>query len=339
MGVGLAETQQTLVLNRPRPRPPQVDGQLKTGRDVVIGALLGAEEFGFATTVLVCLAAWMMRKCHENTRPVGVATQDPALRKCFKGKPEYIENFLRLLAGEVRELLAQLGFRSLDEAVGRTDRLRMNRAIDFYKARNLDFSKIFSRAEGAEIRWCGRKEPVETYDDAHLLPALQGLLEEAASGTGAPRKIVLNRAIRNAHRTIGARLACEFARRRGAAGLPAESVVVNFTGCAGQSFGAFLAPGVTFNLEGEANDFSAVAWRRHVIRPPRWTRFAKDNVVAGNGIAFGGTSAHLPNGRWASDSRCATAASWRWSRARHHGCEYIPWTRGCSPTGVNLPRA
>ena len=342
--LGLAETQQTLVLNRLRGRVRlQVDGQLKTGRDVVIGALLGAEEFGFATTVLVCLGCVMMRKCHENTCPVGVATQDPALRKCFKGKPEYIENFLRLLAGEVRELLAQLGFRSLDEAVGRTDRLRMNRAIDFYKARNLDFSKIFSRAEGAEIRWCGRKAPVETYDDAHLLPALQGLLEEAASGADAPRKIVLNRAIRNAHRTIGARLACEIARRRGAAGLPAESVVVNFTGCAGQSFGAFLAPGVTFNLEGEANDFVGKGLSGGVIaiRPPRGSRFAaKDNVVAGNVIAFGGTSGSIfLNGR--AGERFAVRNSGVVAVVEglgDHGCEYMTGGRVAvlGPTGVNF---
>ena len=342
--LGLAETQQTLVLNRLRGRVRlQVDGQLKTGRDVVIGALLGAEEFGFATTILVCLGCAMMRKCHENTCPVGVATQDPALRKCFKGRPEYIENFLRLLAGEVRELLARLGFRTLDEAVGRADRLRMNRAIAFYKARNLDFAKIFAKAEGPEIRWSGRKEPVATYDDAHLLPALQGLLEEAASGADAPRKVVLNRAIRNAHRTIGARLSCEIARRRGTAGLPEGSVVVNFTGCAGQSFGAFLAPGVTFNLEGEANDFVGKGLSGGIIaiRPPRGARFAaKDNVVAGNVIGFGGTSGSIfLNGR--AGERFAVRNSGVVAVVEgvgDHGCEYMTGGRVAvlGPTGVNF---
>ncbi|MEG1979210.1 MAG: glutamate synthase-related protein, partial [Victivallaceae bacterium] len=150
--LGLAEAQQTLVLNNLRSRVKlQVDGQLKTGRDVVIGALLGAEEFGFATTLLVCLGCVMMRKCHANCCPVGVATQDPELRKCFKGKPEYIENFLRLLGGEVREYLAKLGLHSLNEAIGRSDLLRMNKAMEFYKTKNLDFSKIFEHVSGEYI--------------------------------------------------------------------------------------------------------------------------------------------------------------------------------------------
>ena len=335
--LGLAEAQQTLVLNNLRERVKlQVDGQIKTGRDVVIGALLGAEEFGFATTALVCLGCVMMRKCHENNCPVGVATQDPQLRKCFTGKPEYIENFLRLLAQEVREYLAQLGFRSLDEAVGRSDMIRTNRAIEFYKTHNLDFTKMLARAEGPAVRWNGRKEAVETYDAVNLIPELG---EAIKSG----KKVVLNKTIRNVNRTVGTQLSCDIVRIHGAAGLPEGTITVNFQGCAGQSFGAFLTRGITLNLEGEANDFvgKGLSGGTIVIKPSATAKFvAKDNVVAGNVIGFGGTSGKIfLNGQ--AGERFAIRNSGITSVVEgvgDHGCEYMTGGRVVvlGPTGVNF---
>ncbi len=335
--LGLAETQQTLVLNHLRERVKlQVDGQIKTGRDVVIGALLGAEEFGFATTVLVSLGCVMMRKCHENTCPVGVATQDPQLRKCFKGKPEYIENFFRLLAEEVREYLAQLGFRSLDEAVGRSDLLRMNRAIEFFKTRNLDFSKMLARAEGPAVRWNGIKDEIETYDEVNLLP-------ELAEALRCGSKATLAKTINNVNRTIGTRLSCAIVRAHGAKGLSDDTLTVNFSGCAGQSFGAFLAHGVTFNLEGEANDFvgKGLSGGTIVLKPSPAAKFvAKDNVIAGNVIGFGGTSGKIfINGqageRFAVRNSGITAVV---EGVGDHGCEYMTGGRVVvlGATGVNF---
>ncbi len=336
--LGLAEAQQTLVLNRLRGHVRlQVDGQLKTGRDVVIGALLGAEEFGFATTILVCLGCVMMRQCHDNTCPVGVATQDPELRKRFSGKPEYIENFLRFLAMEVREYLAQLGLRSLDEAVGRSDLLRMNRAIDFYKAHHLDFGGIFESVAGGATRYdgSGRRE-LDNYDRRELLPELQGALAD-----GSP--VTLERTLRNVDRTVGTELAGEVAARHGAGGLPEGTIQVHFQGVAGQSFGAFLAPGITFDLEGEANDFvgKGLSGGRIVIRPPRDAAFeAAENVIAGNVIGYGGTSGKIflqgqAGERFAIRNSGMTLVV---EGIGDHGCEYMTAGRVVvlGPTGVNF---
>ena len=249
--LGLAETQQTLVLNKLRSRVRlQVDGQLRTGRDVVMAALLGAEEFGFGTAVLVAIGCAMLRRCHENTCPVGVATQNPALRAKFSGKPEYVINYLRFVAQETREILASLGLRSLDEAVGRADLLSVNRAIDFYKAQHLDFSSILHAAEGDGRRFdpSFEKEPLDNYDRRRLLPDLKGLLEKG-------EKTELFRDVRNVDRTVGTELSGELVMKFGPRGLAEDTLTVHFTGCAGQSFGAFLAPGITFELAGEANDF------------------------------------------------------------------------------------
>ena len=335
--LGLAETQQTLVLNKLRGRVRlQVDGQLKTGRDVVIGALLGAEEFGFATTLLVCLGCIMMRKCHEDCCPVGVATQDPELRKCFRGKPEYIENFLRMLAGEVREYLARLGFRTLDEAVGRSDLLQMNRAIEFYKTRNLDFSRIFQRAEGGEVRYNGQREPLAAFDEKALLPQLTETLE---SGRAAEIRC----AIRSADRTAGALLSNRVVRRFGVTGLPEDTVTVHFSGTAGQSFGAFLAPGITFVLEGEANDYvgKGISGGRIVIRPPASSNCeARRNTIAGNVIGYGGTSGKIfLNGQ--AGERFAIRNSGFSAVVEgigDHGCEYMTGGRVVvlGSTGVNF---
>lgn len=323
--LGLAEAQQTLCANHLRSHVRlQVDGQLKTGRDVIIGALLGAEEFGFATTILVCLGCVMMRKCHDNSCPAGVATQDPALRRKFDGKPEYIENFLRFVAEEVRGYLARLGLRSLDEAVGRTDLLRTNRAIDFFKARHLDFSRILAGAGNGIQRFDPAAGPLgtsENYDEQQLLPALADALDNG-------KAVQLSRRIANSDRAAGTRLAGEIARRHGAAGLPEGTIRVDFTGCAGQSFGAFLAPGVTFTLEGEANDFvgKGLSGGTIVIRVPRTAGYsAAGNVIAGNVIGYGATAgAIFLNGqageRFAVRNSGATLVV---EGVGDHGCEYM----------------
>ncbi len=337
--LGLAEAQQTLVLNNLRGRiKVQVDGQLKTGRDVVIGALLGAEEFGFATTVLVCLGCVMMRKCHENSCPVGVATQDPELRKRFCGRPEYIINFLRFIAEDVRGYLARLGLRSLDEAVGRSDLLKMNRAIEFFKARNLDFSKVFQPAVGPAVRFdpATPREELHNFDRRELLP---DLAESIARGT----KAELDRVVCNVDRTVGTELSGEVVEHHGAQGLPDDTIQVNFTGCAGQSFGAFLAPGITFTLAGEANDFvgKGISGGRIVIRPDAQATFpAADNVIAGNVIGYGGTSGKIfINGqvgeRFAIRNSGATLVV---EGVGDHGCEYMTGGRVVilGRTGVNF---
>ena len=335
--LGIAEAQQTLVLNHLRGNVRlQVDGQLKTGRDVIIGALLGAEEFGFATTLLVCLGCVMMRKCHENSCPVGVATQDPELRKCFRGKPEYIVNFLRFLAQEVREYLAQLGLHSLDEAIGRSDLLKMNKAIEFYKTRNLDFSAIFTKVNGDTVRSENKKQVLENYDREFLLPALKETLESG-------KKASLNCTVCNRNRTVGTELSCRLVRKFGSQGLPDDTVKVHFTGCAGQSFGAFLVHGVTFELEGEANDFvgKGISGGKIIIRAPKNAGFIpENNVIAGNVIGYGGTSGKIfLNGqageRFAIRNSGFTAVV---EGVGDHGCEYMTGGRVVvlGPTGVNF---
>jgi glutamate synthase (NADPH) large chain len=337
--LGLAETQQTLVLNNLRSKVRlQVDGQLKTGRDVIIGALLGAEEFGFATTILVCIGCLMMRKCHDNSCPFGVATQDPELRKCFNGKPEYIENFLRFIAEEVREYLAQLGLRSLDEAIGRSDLLQVNKAIDFYKTRNLDFSKILEPVKSSgEVRYkADTAEELVNYDREYLLAPLKKSIESG-------KKAELNLTISNVNRTVGTELSGEIVDHHGEAGLPKNTVKVHFSGCAGQSFGAFLAPGLSFELSGEANDYvgKGLSGGRIIIKPEPETTFkASENVIAGNVIGYGGTSGEIfINGqageRFAIRNSGITAIV---EGLGDHGCEYMTGGRVVvlGRTGVNF---
>ena len=335
--LGIAETQQTLVLNGLRDRVRlQVDGQLKTGRDVVIAALLGAEEFGFATTLLVCLGCVMIRKCHENCCPAGVATQDPELRKRFRGKPEYIVHFLHFIAQEVREYLARLGLRSIDEAVGRADLLQVKDAIDFYKAQRLDFSKILTPVCEGKTRYGGKRETLETFDDEFVLPHLADTLER-----GEPASLTLP--IQNVHRTVGTRLSSLISQKFGPAGLPDDTVQLHLHGVAGQSFGAFLAHGVTLVLEGEANDYlgKGLSGGRIIVRPPIGSRFnASENVIAGNVIGYGGTSGEIYlNGqageRFAIRNSGVTAVV---EGIGDHGCEYMTGGRVVvlGPTGVNF---
>ena len=337
--LGLAETQQTLVLNKLRSRVRlQVDGQLRTGRDVVMAALLGAEEFGFGTAVLVAIGCAMLRRCHENTCPVGVATQDPALRAKFSGKPEYVINYLRFVAQETREILASLGLRSLDEAVGRADLLSVNRAIDFYKAQHLDFSSILHAAEGDGCRFdpSFEKEPLDNYDRRRLLPDLKGLLEKG-------EKTELFRDVRNVDRTVGTELSGELVMKFGPRGLAEDTLTVHFTGCAGQSFGAFLAPGITFELAGEANDFvgKGLSGGKIIVRPPENISYApSDNVIAGNVIGYGATSGSIFLHGQAGERFAIrnSGAKMVVEGIGDHGCEYMTGGRVAvlGKVGVNF---
>lgn len=332
--LGLAETHQTLVLNRLRGRVRlQVDGQLRTGRDVVIGALLGAQEFGFATSILVCLGCVMMRACHSNTCPAGVATQDPELRKRFSGKPEYIVNFLRFVAREARETLAALGLRSLDEACGRADLLCIDPEAATGKAAALDLSAVFRRAVPPAPEPVAEKEPAGCFDRERLLPAfrLEPTPQEAAFE------------VRNTDRSIGAGLAGEIAERFGAEGLPEGTLTARLRGVAGQSLGAFLTRGVTLDLEGEANDCvgKGLSGGTVIVRPPRAGDFAPEaNVIAGNVIGYGATSGKVFVGglvgeRFAIRNSGATLTC---EGTGDHGCEYMTGGRALvlGPTGGNF---
>jgi glutamate synthase (NADPH/NADH) large chain len=292
--LGLAETQQTLLLNGLRDRiVVQVDGQLKTGRDVMIAALLGGEEFGFATAPLVVSGCVMMRVCHLDTCPVGVATQNPELRSRFSGKPEFVVNFFEYIAEEVRELLAELGFRSLGEAIGRADVLDFARAVDHWKAAGLDLSPILHMPSLPE----GASRHQTTTQDHGLDQALDQTLIQLSEGALADAQPVhLELPIRNVNRTVGTMLGSEVTRRYGGAGLPDDTITVDFTGSAGQSFGAFLPKGITLRLHGDANDYvgKGLSGGRLVVRPPEGSTFvAEDNIIAGNVILYGATAGEL----------------------------------------------
>jgi glutamate synthase (ferredoxin) len=290
--LGLAEAHQTLVLNNLRSRiVVETDGQLKTGRDVIVAALLGAEEFGFATAPLVTMGCVMMRVCHLNTCPVGVATQDPRLRALFTGKPEHVVNFMRFIAEDMRELMAQLGFRTVEEMVGRVDRLEPRKAIEHWKALGFDFSNILYQPDvGDEV---GRFQQItqdhgleKSLDVTRLLALCQPAIEQ-----GKPVEATL--AIRNVNRVVGTITGSEVTRKWGARGLPEDTVRILFQGSAGQSFGAFLPPGMTFRLEGDANDYvgKGLSGGRLIIHPPASSTFtAEDNIIVGNVALYGATS-------------------------------------------------
>lgn len=291
--IGLAETQQTLRLNGLRDKiRVQVDGQIKTGRDVVIGALLGAEEFGFATSILVAIGCVMRRVCHKNCCPVGVATQDEQLRKKFAGKPEHIENYLRFVAEETREILASLGLRSIDEAVGRSDLLDKDGALDFWKSKNLDFSKMFAQIadENSPRRSLGLAE--RELKDAYDKKLLKAFAESIEKGTSHTESFEIH----NFDRSVGAMLAGVVAKKWGDANLPENAINANFTGCAGQSFGAFLCHGINFTLTGEANDYigKSLSGGNIFIKAYDAEREnASKNVIAGNVIGYGATNGKI----------------------------------------------
>ena len=287
--IGLSETQQTLVLNGLRSQVRlQTDGQLKTGHDVIAMALLGAEEFAFGTGVLIVLGCVMMRKCHTNACPVGVATQDPVLREHFRGRYEYVVNYFRFLAQEVREYLAQMGFRSLNDIIGRTDLIRIKSAEPGTKAAGLDFSRLLHRdAEAAGLRHSGEwVRPVGCAKDDEIIRAAHDAIENV-------REVSLEYAISNTDRAVGAMLSGAVAAKYGQDGLPDDTIQVKFKGSAGQSFGAFLTHGISFKLEGEANDYlgKGLSGGRIAVMPPVRRGFsAEDNTIAGNTLLYGATS-------------------------------------------------
>ena len=293
--LGLAETHQTLVLNNLRSRiAVETDGQLKTGRDVMIAALLGAEEFGFATGPLVATGCIMMRVCHLNTCPAGIATQDPRLRAKFTGKPEQVVNFMTFIAQELRELMAQMGFRTIEEMVGRTDRLEPRKAITHWKAKGLDFSKILYQPDvGPEVgRFCSIKQ------DHGIAQSLDitTLLELCAPAIERREKVVAELPIRNVNRVVGTITSYEVTKKHGAAGLPEDTIRILFKGSAGQSFGAFMTKGLTFSIEGDANDYvgKGLSGGKIIIYPPRDATFkSEDNIIIGNVALYGATGGEL----------------------------------------------
>ncbi len=324
--LGLAETQQVLMLNNLRDRiTVQVDGQLKTGRDVVIAALLGAEEFGFATAALVVSGCVMMRVCHLNTCPVGIATQDPELRKKFTGKPEFVENYFRFVAEEVRELMAELGFRSVDEMVGRVDRLEMRSALAHWKAAGVDLSEVLHAPDVSES---AIRRRVRAQDHGLDQSLDNQIIARAGDALERKQPIELHFPVRNVNRTVGTRLGFEITRRHGAQGLPDDTIRLQFAGSAGQSFGAFVPAGVTLTLEGDANDFvgKGLSGARLIVYPPRLARFAaEENIIVGNVALYGGTSGEayirgIAGERFAVRNSGVRAVV---EGVGDHGCEYM----------------
>ena len=324
--LGLAEAQQTLVLNKLRGRIAlQVDGQLKTGRDVLIGALLGADEFGFATAPLVVEGCIMMRKCHLNTCPVGVATQDPLLRRKFTGQPEHVVNYFFFLAEEVREYMAQMGVRKLSELIGRSDLLDMKQGIAHWKAQGLDFSKVFHQPDmPASVA----RQHAEEQDHA-LEKALDNkLITQAKAALEHRQAVVIESRIGNSNRTVGTMLSHEVAKRYGHAGLPDDTITVKLKGTAGQSFGAFLAHGITLELSGEGNDYvgKGLCGGRIVVVPPADCPItAADNIIVGNTVLYGATSGEsyfcgVAGERFAVRNSGAVAVV---EGLGDHGCEYM----------------
>jgi glutamate synthase (NADPH/NADH) large chain len=324
--LGLAETQQTLLLNGLRDRiVVQTDGQLKTGRDVVIAALLGAEEYGFATAPLVVSGCIMMRVCHLDTCPVGVATQNPELRKKFTGKPEFVETFFTYIAEEVREHLAALGFRSLDEAIGQTEALDTTRAVEHWKAFGLDLAPILHVPELPD----GASRRRTTVQDHGLVKALDNeLITRAADALDNGHPVQFAVPVRNVNRTVGTMLGAEVTRRYGGVGLPDDTIDITLTGSAGQSFGAFLPRGVTLRLVGDANDYlgKGLSGGRLSVRPaPGASLVAERNVIAGNVLLYGATGGEafvrgLAGERFAVRNSGATAVV---EGVGDHGCEYM----------------
>jgi glutamate synthase domain-containing protein 2/glutamate synthase domain-containing protein 1/glutamate synthase domain-containing protein 3 len=324
--LGLAETQQVLVMNDLRSRiRVQTDGKLQTGRDVAIAALLGAEEFGFSTAPLVTMGCIMMRKCHLNTCPVGIATQDPHLRRKFRGTPEHVINYFFFVAEQVRRYMASMGFRTMDEMIGRVDMIEMGDAGDHWKARGLNFDSIlFNPPVPGRI---GRRCTIA--QDHGIEQALDyKLIDHARDAIDNKTPVEFKLPIRNVHRTVGAMLSGEIARKHGSAGLPEDTIRFQFTGSAGQSFGAFLAHGVTLTLEGDANDYvgKGLSGGKLVVYPPRTSTFVpEENIVVGNVVLYGATSGEaffngMAGERFAVRNSGATAVV---EAVGDHGCEYM----------------
>jgi len=324
--LGLAETQQVLVLNKLRDRiVVQTDGQMKTGRDVVIAALLGAEEYGFATAPLIVMGCIMMRVCHLNTCPVGIATQDPELRKKFTGTPEMVQNFFRFVAEEVRELMSELGFRTIDEMIGRADCLDADRAVHHWKAKGLDLTPLLHQpalpASVARRRIREQDHELDVTLDNDLIRVALPALERK-------QPIEFNAFIRNADRTVGTMLGSEVTRRHGGCGLPDDTIRINFTGSAGQSFGAFVPRGMTMTLVGDANDGfgKGLSGGKLIAYPPRLSTFkSQDNIIIGNVAFYGATSGEGYVRGVAGERFCVrnSGATVVVEGVGDHGCEYM----------------
>ncbi|MBJ7327586.1 MAG: glutamate synthase subunit alpha, partial [Chthoniobacterales bacterium] len=325
--LGLAETHQTLLLNNLRSRiVVEVDGQLKTGRDVVIGALLGAEEFGFATAPLVVMGCIMMRACHLNTCPVGVATQDPVLRKKFTGDADHVVNFMRFIATEVRELMAQLGFRTIEEMVGRVDRLAMRKAIDHWKAAGLDYSRILFTPDVADDvgRFCTMKQDHGIEKSLDITTLLK--ICEPAITHG--KKVHSRLPIKNTNRVVGTILGYEISKAHGIGGLPADTISLDFVGSAGQSFGAFAPSGLTLRLEGDANDYvgKGLSGGKIIVCPPAESSFVpEDNIIIGNVAFYGATGGEAYIRGMAGERFCVRNSGVKAvvEAVGDHGCEYM----------------
>jgi len=340
--LGLAEAHQTLVLNNLRSRiVVETDGQLKTGRDVVIAALLGAEEFGFSTAPLVSVGCIMMRVCHLNTCPAGVATQDPRLRERFAGKPEHAVNFMRFVATQMREIMASLGFRTVDEMIGRTDCLEVQAAVDHWKAHGFDFSNILYQPDlGPEV---GRRQSIaqdhgleKSLDATQLLDICKPAIERGQKVEGSLK-------IRNVNRVVGTITGSEITRKWGSAGLPDDTIRIRFNGSAGQSFGAFMPRGMSFSLEGDANDYvgKGLSGGRIAVFPPKDASFAPEhNMIIGNVALYGATGGELfvrgmAGERFAVRNSGVDAVV---EAVGDHGCEYMTGGRVVvlGPTGRNF---
>jgi len=325
--LGLAETHQTLVMNDLRSRVViQTDGQLKTGRDVAIAALLGAEEFGFSTAPLIALGCIMMRKCHLNTCPVGIATQDKVLRKKFTGKPEHVVNYLFMVAEELRTIMANLGFKTLNEMVGRVDMLEMNKAIDHWKQDSIDLSKILTPVN-TQYRNAGTYQSIlqDHQLDQQLDHELIAQSEVAIEGNG---KVKIESVITNIDRTVGAMLSSHVVKTRGKNNLIDDAIHVDFKGSAGQSFGAFLAKGITLSVEGDANDYvgKGLSGGRIIIYPPKNSTFnTQDEIIAGNVCGYGATSGEMYLSGCVAERFCVRNSGLIAvvEGVGDHGCEYM----------------
>jgi glutamate synthase (ferredoxin) len=325
--LGLAETHQTLVLNNLRSRIyVETDGQLKTGRDVAVAALLGAEEFGFATAPLVAMGCIMMRVCHLNTCPVGVATQDPKLREKFTGEPDHAVNFMRFIAEELRTIMARLGFRTMNEMIGRTDRLEPSKAVAHWKAKGLDFSKILYQPEAApEV---GRYRQIDQDHGLEKSLDVTKLLEICRLAIEHGENVRADLPIKNVNRVVGTIVGSEITRKWGPAGLPEDTIQIKFNGSAGQSFGAFMPKGMSFTLEGDANDYfgKGLSGGKIIVFPPTGSTFlSEQNIIIGNVAFYGATNGEAYIRGMAGERFCVrnSGVNAVVEAVGDHGCEYM----------------
>jgi len=326
MELGIAETQQVLVMNDLRGRiRVQTDGQLKTGRDVVIAGMLGADEFGFSTIALVTMGCILLRKCHLNTCSVGIATQDKELRKQFKGSPDHVVNFFKFVAEEVREIMAELGFRKFDEMIGRVDMLEVQNVVDHWKTKGIDLTNILHKPdvpEGTAIHHIeGQDHGLDKALDNRLIEHCRDAIENK-------KKVSFDCEIKNTNRTVGTMLSSTIARKYGLAGLPPDSIKIHFKGSAGQSFGAFLAHGVSLTLEGDSNDYvgKGLSGGKLIVYPPKNATYVpEDNILIGNVVLYGAIKGEAYFRGVAGERFCVrnSGAHTVVEGIGDHGCEYM----------------